>query len=81
MSKIKEITIECENVEIDATSHANKHMTRIKAINVEEGFIRDIEADVIVQHQDGKDLLDAINSAYDEGFIMQWLMSKRIITL
>jgi len=76
MSKIREITIECENVEIDATGHANKHMTRVKAINAGEDFIRDIEADVIVQYQDAKDLLDAIDLIHDEGFIMQWLMAK-----
>ncbi len=69
MKGILEIT--CENVEVDVDTYKK---VRLKITNSENTFIQDLEAEDIIEHQDAKELLKAIDNTYDEGFIMKWLM-------
>ena len=67
------LEITCENVEVDVDTYKN---VRLKMMNCKDDFIVDLEPQAIIEHQDAKDLLEEIDTTYDEGFIMKWLMDK-----
>ena len=61
MSRVKELEFICEGVEIDGVGG----LTRVKAQNIGEGFICELEPQSIIEHQDAKELLQAIDTTYD----------------
>ena len=68
------LEISCDSLDNLDVDYYKK--VRLVMVNPTKEFIQELEPKDIIEHQDAKELLEAINLAYDDGFIMDWLMSK-----
>jgi len=67
---IEQLTIECENVDID-TNYMDREVT-LTIGNARSSFIADLEPSDIVQYIENKDLLEEIGCEE----VANWLMEK-----